>query len=458
MAIITPNISSVTFPEPPVLPPPVAPFVWQAYGTLIQDYLDGRLKDTAAYYTPIAVVKADIELERDKVFRKYHRTRKELLAVEGRKNLTLMPGHLQRKLMDLALDEKRELAEETAKIAARHGETSLDTVYGGAGLALESDGLRSEMHYKVQAASFAVAKAALMAGYELASQKVAGYEALLKGISTNFDLIKIEYKALSDAIEQDIAAVRIEILAAEQIGDAEELLKLAAEIEVTKKSVEVALSRIPIAEAELQKIYAQMGILEAERALAVFKELTAQASMAKSAARQQEAGRIEAKIDLEYEKVGLQITKDDAQTDAELSVIAARRVEEALDNMKAEMQVSNVELDAELAAIRAGIASADASTSTSMAGQVAANAGERVAAYATQISNAISRFNTLYGKLSALESYLKTSYTKWTAQYTSAGIDEREAIIAAAQSAAQADVDSTFVYSKGQGAPPPRRT
>lgn len=355
MPIITPPSMTLNIPTPPSPPPELAPYVWQAYGTLVQDYLDGRVQNFGAYYIPIAVVAAELELARDAIFRKYHRTRRDMFQAEGRKNLVLMPGYLQRRLLDLNLDEKRELSEATAKIAAKHAETSIDTVYEGARAALKSDDMQYTMHFKVQSASFEVAKAALMAAYANAKQRVVQFNSTLKVIAAQFDLIRSEYKALAQAVEAEIAAVRIEILAAESIGNEEELQRLVAELAVAQKQIDEALSRLPLVDAEIRKAYSEMDILRAEQALATFKELTAQASMAKSEARLTEIARTERKIALDLARVGLQTYKDEVETDSELSTIAARSAEERLSNANSEIQVAKTESDAALTEMRAEI-------------------------------------------------------------------------------------------------------
>lgn len=359
MAIITPDITFPDIPTPPPPPPEYAPVVWEAYGTLVHDYIDGQIQDFAAYYTPIMVVRDELNLLRSNLFRKYHRARKELLQIEGRKNLTLMPGYLQRKLMDMALDEKRELSEEAIKITAKYVDASLDSVYAGAEMALKSDAIRSDMHAKSQSMTFEVAKAAIMAAYENSKQRITTYESSLKAIATEFELIIIECKALADAVEADISAIRIEILAAENIGTAEELEAVAAQLEVSRTQILEAQSRLPLIAAEIAKAYGEMDILKAEQLLATFKELAANASMDKSHAREGEIEISRQKIALELAKIELQTEKDSAETSSTLSEIEARRAEEELENTKATRRVLQIDTEAVLTKAKKSIAEAD---------------------------------------------------------------------------------------------------
>lgn len=361
MAIIAPTITAPTIPTPPPPPPEVAPVVWVQYGTLVQDYLDGRIQDFSTYYTPIATMYTELNLLRDSVFRKYHRSRKEMLQIEGKKNLSTMPGYLQRKLMDLSLDEKRELSEAGIKVASQRVTESLEAVYEGTDLAIKSDVLRSDMHEKNQSMTFEVAKAAIMAAYENAKQRVTAFESWLKAISTEFELVIIEYKALADSIESQISAVKIEILAAENIGTAEELQMVQAQLEVAQTQILEAQSRLPLAQAEIRKAQAEMDVLEVERLLATFKELSANASMDKSEARRGDIEISRQKIAIELAKVGLNITKDSADTAGELSSINTRIVEEQIDTAKSRLQVVSTEADAELTGIKTNITASDTS-------------------------------------------------------------------------------------------------
>jgi hypothetical protein len=382
MAVITPSISLPSVPTPPPLPPAVEPFVFTAYGTLVQDYIDGRIRDFAAYYTPISIIQSELNILRDGLFRKYHRARKEMLQSEGKKNLSVMPGYVLRKLMDLALDEKREVSVESLKLTAAHVDTSLTAVYEGADLAVKSDALRADTHIKIQSMSFEVAKAALMAGYEFAKRHILQFESQLKAIKTEFELVVIEYGALVAAVEAEISAIKIEILNAEDIGLAEELQRYVAELETARVQILEAQSRLPLAQTEVAKALAQMDILKAEQALATFKELAANASMDKSRAREISIEVSRQKIALELTKVDLETDKDAANTASELSTIAARSVEEALENTKATRRVLQIDTETALTGAKEQIAEADidaaAATETYLEGRSSDVAGRVV--------------------------------------------------------------------------------
>ena len=294
------------------------PFVYTAYANVIQDALDGKITDLAAYSVPTPTLLALWRLEKDKVLRKYHFARRDMLQAEGRNNHVSMPGHVRLKLSDMGMEERRDLADSLLKLTDDKVSLSLDTIESVMKMGLESNAARFDSHHRLQSANFDVASAAVDAGLKATSLRVQAYNETLSAVSTQIHQTERENEARVKELEAFERQLQIPGIEAEIQTLLMNVYRATVEYEVEQARLDVIRYEVYIVTLELERAMAQVDVARAELTLAQTNAVTAQYEIQKAQTRLVLA-------DLDRYRIQVDIAK--SALEMEMAVVARAKME-----------------------------------------------------------------------------------------------------------------------------------
>lgn len=378
MPIEDPVFDPIVIPEPPPdFPMPETPALITAYAMVIQDFIDNKIADFDSYYTPMQILRQELLLAKDGVFRKYHKARRELLEAVGKRNLTSMPGYVMRQLGELQVEEKREVADLQLKIMSEKTATSLSNVEWAVKAGLDSVTQRNSTVQGISELNLEILNDALKAGLAVVQQRVQRANALIKeaGLLIEQETVQQRINNLATIrliADQKVQKVNLDILLYEIEAQA-----VGAELPVLAAKLVAAENEVLVLQAQIEKALVETQVALAQEALAALKVITAQYERQKSDARMAAALLEGAKVDTQIAKVQAEESKVAAQKAAELAAVALSAAEKRLELMRDQMEIARTKASADITSIRAQIESDEASNLAIRTGNVNSFIGTR---------------------------------------------------------------------------------
>lgn len=358
MPIEIPEFDPVVMPEiPPELVVPEMPGLITAYATVIQDFIDSKIRDFDSYKAPLEVIRNELMLTRNQVFRKYHKARRELLQKEGKKNLSLMPGYLMRQLEELLVDEKRDITEAQLKLVAERANAFLETISWVMKAGFESAALRSETTATVSELNLEILNEGLKAGLEVTLQNVTRANDIIKLTGLLIEQETVQSRIANLAVikliaEQQIEKVNLDILLYEI-----QARGIMAELDVLAAKLVAAENEVLILNAQLQRSAAEWQVAIAQEALAAMKVITATWERQKSEARKAAAALEGPKMDARVDKVEAEMVRVEALAKVEKAELALDVANKKLDLLRDELEIARKKAEVALTEIKGEILS-----------------------------------------------------------------------------------------------------
>lgn len=215
------------------------------------------------------------ELTRETIVRKYLTEKKKLLEQEGAKNLPLLSGPAQRKLLDLDLAERHELSRAYLDLYDKKSRASQENLSYAIGKIAEVEGLNLEGHFKQQSANLEIAVLNAKMLVDAANTKIKLYNEYVRGYGAWME----QQGALNKVAAQE-AQLAIEEAKASGIFAENEQLALSLQNALT--DFEITLEKVKATSAEAKTIQASIYRTDAitYQAEAEAAAATAQASAA----------------------------------------------------------------------------------------------------------------------------------------------------------------------------------
>lgn len=281
----TPAFAATVPTEPDNTVMTTLPFVYAAYGNLVQDEIDGRITTLAAYSLPSPEVTAQWKFEKEKILRKFDTARRESLRVEGTKNYVSMPGHIMRKLTEMSLNEKRELSDLTLKLLSENLTLSVEQVEQSLKAGIESDAIRFDSHHKIQSANFEAASFILKAGFDSVAADIDKYNENMTLIAAQLQQDKNETLRQIQELQAFESEIRAAGLQVEEDSLLMEAYKAGIDYVIAKAGMQLAQYQVYLVQAEVAKAEAEVGVAQARLSLAKMEAVTAQYEVYKSQAK-----------------------------------------------------------------------------------------------------------------------------------------------------------------------------
>ena len=421
------------------------PFVYAAYANVIQDDIDGKIADLATYSVPTTSLLDLWRLEKDKVLRKYHFARRDMLNAEGRNNHVAMPGHIRLKLSDMSIEERRDLADTLLKLTDGKVSLSLDTIDAAMKTGLESNAIRFDSHHRLQSANFEVASAAVDAGLKAASLRVQAYNKTLDAVSTQIHQTERQNEAKVKELEAYERQLQIPGIEAEVQTLLMNVYRATVEFEVEKARLDVIQYEVYIVALELERAMAQVEVARAELTLAQTNAVTAQYEIQKAQTRLVLADLERYRIQVDIAKAALEeelAHVNRAKMELNAAIDLAETGHEVQRNLltTAKENLANAITTAEVA-----ISEAETARSTVIANTVIADALQKVVDFheenywkhETTTGTANVSFAVLASGLAANEADYRT-------QLSLAANERTTAMLAAATNATNSTVTSDY--------------
>lgn len=440
-------------PAPPVPTPltaPLSPLVYDAYGTLAQDYIDGKITDFAAFYSTIAVVHQELRLAKEEVGRKYHKARRDYLRTQGRKNAYGMPGHVMLGLEEMTVEERRELADAALKIANTHVEKSLENIEAATKAGLTSDAVRFDSHHRLQSANFQVAVAVVDAALKATVANIEQYNESLKLVDLAWDEVKNQLRWQQQQLQDFAAKLKAVDVVVENEAVYTGLLTLAYELQAIAAKQAALKYEIDLLNAQILKNDAELNVSRAEQLLAEAKGVTASLEADKAAAREglvqveiaKNSARI-AKVNLETERVRVNADIDKAELDLSIK-------EKELEILRTKFEVRRKEFEAQMTEVKQALPELDRYIGELRARNMQAVSADRVAAILREASAKASA-SVVAAQIHYTElATLIAEKTRWAQELIAQNAEQKaQRITAAAENAANAKVESEVHYKKG---------
>ena len=295
------ELLALTIPPKPVLQSPVfegvvppspdntvmstLPFVYAAYANAIQDDIDGKILDLSSYTIPDAQVTAKWRVEKEKSLRTYHDQRVGLLRTEGSKNHIGMPGYLKRKLMELSLIEKRNLAEISLKLLGDNLNYSIDQVDHALKTVIDSDVIRFDSHHRLQSANFEAASSIVKAGFDAVGIDIDKYNETLGLIEAELQQDKNEALALIQILQEFSLEIKSANLQVEQENLLLDAYKAGIDYVIAKAGMDLVKYDVYLIQAEIAKNLVEIDVAKAQLSLTIMQAITAQYEAYKASAR-----------------------------------------------------------------------------------------------------------------------------------------------------------------------------
>lgn len=447
LPLTVPTFGSVTLPGLPDLPaPPLQVLTYPAYATAVQDYLDGRISDFSSFYTTLASFTEDLAVSRFAVKLKYHRLRDEYLQGEGKKNPTGMPGYVMRKLMEFALDEKREHSEAGLKAAEKSLNTSLENLSFATEQAIKSDGIRFDSHNKLQAANLEIAAAVVDAAQKGATATVQMYNEVVKLIDVEWENIKQQLRYQDQQVTNYLDQIKAIGVVVDNEGVLAGLAALSYELQAIAARRAALEHEIDLLNAQILKNAAELELAQAEQLIANAKGITASYEIEKASARSGLAAVERAKNAAKIAKLQADTERVRANADMDKAELALSVKEKELGILQDRFEVARKEFDAQMTEARKRLPEIDKYMSELRA-QIVQQTSELQTAGIAEVSQA--RFSALttrawnhYTRMAGAKGLNAAEQRK---NISTAAEREVEALIQAAENAADSRVESTFI-------------
>lgn len=360
---------TLTLPEKPVLQSPVfegviplspdntvmstLPFVYVAYANAIQDDIDGKILDLSSYTIPDIQVIAMWRVEKEKVLRAFHDKRVGLLQTEGSKNHICMPGIVKRKLMELSLDEKRNLAETSLKLLRDNLNYSIDQVEYALKSVIDSDVIRFDSHHRLQVADFEAASFIVKAGFDAVGIDIDKYNETLSLIEAELQQDKNEALALMQLLQAFASEIKGANLQVEQETSLLDAYKAGIDYVIAKAGMELVKYDVYLIQAEIARNLVEIDIAEAQLSLAIMQAITSQYEVYKAGAKVTIAELEKFKQEVNIKRSELDILNSNVQK-------ARANVANAIDLSDSQMSANHEKLQIAREALSAAITDARA--------------------------------------------------------------------------------------------------
>lgn len=424
------------------------PFVYTAYANVVQDALDDRIVDLVSYCVPTLAFMGAWSLAKDKVLRKYHKARVDLLRSAGQKNLMGMPGHIMLQLKDLGLDERRELADEIMKIADQNINLTLDTVEAALRNGLESNAVRFDSHHKLQSANFEAASTIVDAGLKAAGLRVQAYNKNLEAVESQVQQVIRSNEARIKELEAFAQTLQIPALEAETQTLLMEVYQAQVKFEAEAAAMDLVVYDAYIIGLELEKTEAELEVARAELVLSQTNAVTAQyltqyaqAHLATAELDKYKVKADLAKLDLERQGVNVERAKSQLASAIDLAQTQYEGQRNTVNMAKEDLQVA-------IMAAEEAITKAETDQATTIANTAIQNAIQKVADFKIEkdydrASREVPMLNSVNSQGNDFAMVLSTAIT----DYSLIASDVHDAMRDAAKAAADSEVTTDFYRS-----------
>lgn len=450
LPLTVPSFGSIMLPDVPALPsPPLQVLSYPAYATAIQDYLDGRLSDFSPFYTTLASFAEDLAVSRFAVKLKYHRLRDEYLQSEGKKNPTGMPGYVMRKLMEFALDEKREHSEAGLKAAEKSLNASLENLSFATEAAIKSDGIRFDSHNKLQAANLEIAAAVVDAAQKGSTATVQMYNEVIKLIDVEWENVKQQLRYQDQQVTEYLDQIKALGVVVDNEGVLAGLAALAYELQAIAARRAALEHEIDLLNAQILKNAAELELTQAEHLIANAKGITASMEIEKAGARAGLAAVERAKNAARIAKQEADTARVRANADMDKAELALSVKEKELGLLQDRFEVARKEFDAQMTEARKRLPEVDKFI-TELRAQIVQNTSnlqtESIATTSqARFTSLINRAQNHYTRMAGAKGLTAAEQRK---NIATAAEREVDALIEAATNAADSRVESTFIRKR----------